>query len=115
MIKHSFMFKLLVSIFILSVVIGLITTIVLYNTSSFEKVVEVKEKYIRYRRRSSNYHVVDTDDNIYQIGNLWFKGDFDRAEDYAKLKVGSKYKVKGYGYRVPLLDMYKKIYHLEKV
>ena len=89
--------------------------VVLYSFTKFEKKITIKDKYTRYRKNGSNYNVVDTDNNIYQIGNLWFFGDFNRAEDYNKLEVGQSYTVKGYGIRVPVLDMYKKIYEIVTV
>jgi hypothetical protein len=102
-------------ILVIIILISLLSTVVLYFATGFEKTITVKEKYTRYRRRSSNYNIVDTDNNIYQIGNVWFKGDFNRAEDYALVIEGDRIRVKGYGIRVPILDMYKKIYEIKKV
>ena len=53
--------------------------------------------------------IIDENNIIYQVGNVWFKLDFNRAEDYNKLEKGKKYKIEGYGIRVPMIDMYKKI------
>ena len=106
--KHKFN----VILFIL-ILAAIIFNIVLYYTTHFEKTITIKDKYTRYRRHSSNYHVVDTDNNIYQVGNVWFKLDFNRAEDFAKLEKGKKYKVEGYGIRVPMIDMYKNIYQID--
>ena len=92
------------------IIFALLLNIILYFSTHFTKKITIKEKYIRYRRSSSNYNVVDTDGNIYQIGNIWFKGDFNRAEDYQSLEKGKEYTVSGFGLRIPLLDMYKSIY-----
>ena len=70
-------------------------------------------KYVRTTRRSSRYHLVDQKDENYRVNNLWFKGDFNRGDDYGLLKEGNTYKVKGYGIRVPVLNMYKNIYNEE--
>lgn len=83
--------------------------------TGFENTITIKDKYTRYRRKGSNYNIVDSDNNIYQIGNLWFKGDFNRVDDYAKINIGDTYIVKGCGIRVPILDWYKQIYELKKV
>ena len=104
--------KALIMFFLIVILLSLVINVILYFVSSFEKDIVVKEKYIRYRRRSSNYNVVAEDGTIYQIKNVWFKGDFNRADDYAKLEVGKKYRVKGYGYRVSMLDMYPGIYEI---
>lgn len=107
--------KYYILIIVIIIVIGLLYKVILYHFTKFEKVITVQEKYTRYRRRSSNYNVVDTDGNIYQIGNLWFKFDYNRGNDYATLREGKTYKVKGYGYRAGALDAYQTIYEVEEV
>ncbi len=86
--------------------------IILYLFTHFNKNITIKNKYLRYRRRSSNYHIVDSNDKLYQIDNVWFLGDFNRAEDYNRLTKGKSYEVKGFGIRIPFLDMYPIIYSL---
>lgn len=99
-------FKILVGLVIFAIVLN----IILYFATHFKKDITIKDKYIRYRRSASNYNVVDTNGKIYKVGNVWFKGDFNRAEDYQRLEKGKSYNVSGYGIRVPLLDMYPSIY-----
>ena len=101
--------------FVLYLILGLITisilfTVILYYSTKFTKKITIKEKYIRYRRKGSNYNIVDSLGHIYQIDNLWFKGDFNRAEDYHRLTIGKTYNINGYGIRVDMIDMYPKIY-----
>lgn len=103
-------FNIIILLILLS---SVIFNIVLYYTTHFEKTITIKDKYTRYRRYGSNYNVVDENNNIYQVGNVWFKLDFNRAEDYNKLEKGKKYKVKGYGIRIPMIDMYKNIYQVD--
>ena len=103
-------FNVLLLLIILS---SVIFNILLYYTTHFEKTITIKDKYTRYRRHGSNYNVVDENNNVYQVGNVWFKLDFNRAEDFAKLEKGKKYKVEGYGIRVPMIDMYKNIYQVD--
>jgi hypothetical protein len=103
-----FEFKYLIVILLL----GLLITPILYLITKFNKKITVKDKYIRYRKKSSNYHIVDSEDNIYLVDNLWFIADFNRAEDYNKLEKGKSYNVSGYSLRVPVLDMYPKIYSI---
>ena len=103
----------------LKISIGIIIVIVVFNiilfyNTEFEKEITIKEKYIAtsYSRYSStpNYFIVASDNKTYNIVNLWWKGEFDNSDDYAKLNVGETYHVKGYGMRVPLLSMYYNIY-----
>jgi len=103
-------FNIIILLILLS---SVIFNIVLYYTTHFEKTITIKDKYTRYRRYGSNYNVVDENNNIYQVGNVWFKFDFNRAEDYNKLEKGKKYKVEGYGIRLPMIDMYKNIYKVD--
>ena len=99
-------------ILFLIIILMIILNIILYYTTQFEKTITIKDKYTRYRRVSSNYNIVDEENTIYQVDNVWFKFDFDRAEDYNKLEKGKKYKVKGYGIRLPVFDIYKIIYEV---
>ena len=103
-------FNIIILLILLS---SVIFNILLYYTTHFEKTITIKDKYTRYRRHGSNYNVVDENNNIYQVGNVWFKFDFNRAEDYNKLEKGKKYKIEGYGIRLPMIDMYKNIYQVD--
>ena len=107
--------RLYIIVFVVILAIILIKQPIIYHLTKFEKTITIKEKYIRYRRKSSNYNVVDTDGNIYKMGNLWFKFDFNRADDYAMIDEGKTYKVKGYGYRFGFFDAYQTIYSYEQV
>ena len=45
--------------------------------------------------------------------DLWIKGEFNNADDYALLSIGKTYRVKGYGIRVPFLGMHNTIYSVD--
>ena len=100
--------------FLVILILSWCTQLIIYHYTKFEKVITIREKYTRYRK-GSNYNIVDTEGNIYQVDNLWFKFDYNRANDYAKIEEGKTYKVKGYGYRAGFIDSYKKIYDLKPV
>ena len=100
---------------IVMIIIVFMFDLIVYQFTKFEKVITIEEKYTRYRSRGSNYNVVDTEGNIYKIDNLWFKFDYNRGDDYVKIKAGQKYKVKGYGFRAGFIHSYMKIYEVEKV
>lgn len=101
--------------FVAVFIIGAIVNVALWVNTQFEKTITVSEKYIRARKRTSTYHAVDENGENYKLDNVWFKGDFNRADEYGILKVGDSFKVKGYGKRIPLFDMYRIIYSVEKV
>ena len=110
--KNPYGIYVLVAIIMVSIPI---IQFIIYTQTYFEKTITVKEKYTRYRRKSSNYNIVDTEGTIYQIDNLWFKFDFNRANDYAQMEVGKTYNVKGYGFRSGIIDSYLKIFEHEEV
>ena len=95
------------------IVLSIIVDIILYYNTQFEEIITVTNKY--HLQRASRYHIVDKNDNNYRISNVWFKGDFNRGDEYGMILKGNKYKVKGYGKRVPFLNMYKKIYNVVKI
>ena len=59
--------------------------------------------------------MVDSEDNIYNITNLFFKLDFNKEEDYKTLELGKKYFVKGYGIENSELGLYKNIHEVHKL
>lgn len=95
------------------IIIKIILDIILFFNKQFEKKITVSNKY--HLQRASRYHVVDQNDENYRVTNVWFKGDFNRGDRYGMLKEGESYKIKGYGIRIPVLNMYKNIYSVEKV
>ena len=103
----------LIKIFICLVIIYLITHIIYYNVTYFEKKITIKKKYQRFQEES--YMVVDNNNNIYNIDNLWWKFDFNKAEDWNLLKKNETYIVKGYGMRVGMLNYYPYINTVEPV
>ena len=102
---------------IIFVVFSLLWRLIYYNITNFTKIITVRKVYTRNRNNhiGDQYFVVDTDNIIYQVDNLWFKLDFNRADDWANLIEGHTYKVYGYGMRFSFADMYPKIISVEKV
>ena len=101
--------------FFLKIVIGItlfafIFNIILFYNTEFEKEITIKEKYVANNNNNFYYYVISDDNKIYNITDVWFKGEFNNADDYAKLNVGKTYRVKGYGIRVPFLSIHYKIY-----
>jgi len=104
--------------FFLKVFIGIILfafsfNLILFYNTEFEKEITIKEKYVVNYKSNFNYYIISTENKIYNISNVWWKGDFNNAEDYAQLNVGKTYRVKGYGIRVPFLSIHYKIYSVE--
>ena len=106
-----------VTLVLLAIVILTTWNIVYYNRTKFTKTITVRKAYTRNRRKDTGdqYFVVDTDNTVYQVDNLWFKWDFNRADDWASLVEGNTYKVHGYGNRFGIADMYPTITSVEQV
>ena len=102
------------NLFIITLVILIIVSIfrIIYDFSTpFTKTITLKEKYLRNAGRSRDvYMIVDTDNNIYQLSDVWYRGEFNMANDYVGLEIGKKYKLTGYGNRVHFLSWYPYVY-----
>lgn len=69
----------------------------------------------RVSSRGSDLYLISCDDEVYQISDLMFKGKFDSANIYAKLKKGKKYKLKTTGYRFGWFSSYQNINEYELI
>ncbi len=94
------------------VVLSILTTLILQIGFQFTKTITIKNTYTRLSGRKMWYMVAATNGDLYRVGNLWWKGDFNEADDWANLAAGKTYKVRGYGIRVPALSWYPTIYEL---
>ena len=115
--KGDFTITFYVTIFIIIILIIISRDFLYYMYFGFTKTITVRKTYTRNRSRNigDEYFVITTDNVVYKIDNLWFKLDFNRADDWANLIKNQTYKVNGYGFRLSALDMYPKIYSIEKV
>ncbi len=97
-----------IAIFVLSIIGGVVYQV----TTQFAKTITIKNTYTRFSGRKMWYMVAATDGSLYRVGNLWWKGDFNEADEWANLVVGKTYNVRGYGIRVSALSWYPVIYEL---
>lgn len=90
--------------------------IILFNFTHFEKNITIKQKYLRSPYRKADlYMIVDNNNTIYELNNTWWKFDFNRAEKWSMLEINNMYKVKGYGFRIPIFNMYPNIYYVSNI
>lgn len=75
--------------------------------------IEVKDKYIKRQGTGESakdvYMVVDMDNNIYQITDLFFVGKFNSSDIYNQLDIGQAYLVEVTGVRNRFFSWYKNI------
>ena len=103
-------YSIIISVVIIIILIGLKPY--LYLTSKFTKTITITQKDIGLSRRI-NYMIVDENNNVYYLTDLWFKGDFSSRLDYSKIHIGNKYIISGFGYPKPMLGMY--VYEIKQI
>lgn len=89
---------------------GIIFNLIYLFTTKFTKTITVKDKYNRFIGRRTHYMFTDTNGDIYRMGNVWYLGEFDEAEDWTMLEAGKTYTMYGYGIRFPAVKWYPTIY-----
>ena len=100
---------------LLAIIIGtlfVLHCIYVYATP-FERFVTIKEKYNYASGQGKSLSVMnsvsDDSNRVYKITNCLPKLHFTSAEVLLSIVVGQKYKINGYGWRVPILGMYPNI------
>lgn len=88
------------------------TAVFTYSTI-FKKDILIKEKYITHSNGSSNYMVVDQNDNLFRVSRCLWLLKFDNAETWNQLKINNSYTVNGYGFRFPFFRIYPNIISIE--
>lgn len=78
-------------------------------TNNQEIVITVKDKYIKTEGNQQRYLVVDTDNNTYEVTDLFFRGKFNSTDLYNLLEKGNKYKIEISGNRLHFLSRYPNI------
>ena len=73
--------------------------------------VTVKEKAIKRYNEHDNY-LVFTDKEVYVVKDCLMRGQFASSDIYGSMQLGKSYNIKSFGYRVPILSMYKVIYEV---
>jgi len=90
--------------------------VILYFATRFENIITIKDKYVVSGYKGGIiYYIVDSNNKIYIIDNVWFLADFNKAEDYNLINKGEQYKVKGFGFTFDVFSIYPKIYNLTKI
>lgn len=81
----------------------------------FQKEIVIEEKNTYGSSGANNQKISDTDGNVYVVENSLYMMQWESIELFNKLDVGKKFKVKGYGIRVPMLGMIPNIVSAEEI
>lgn len=101
--------------YIIYVVVFVFVMNMLYAyVTRFEKKIKIKETNV-FRGKYGLNTIADTDGNLYSVENSWFYLFFNSTELYTRFDAGNTYDITGYGYRIPLFNVYPNIIRAEKV
>jgi hypothetical protein len=97
--------------------LGLVAIWVIWNIgillfTRFEREIVVKNKEGYGTRNGRSQLITDDRDRIYSVSSNIFIWHFTSAEVFGKMEVGKRYKIKGYGLRIPMLGMFPNIVHV---
>ena len=100
---------------IIVLIILLLNFIYTYATK-FEKIITIKKvDNIKLSSKYLSNVVSDDKGEIFTVKNNGFLLFFKAPELYESLEVGKRYKIKGYGRRIPILGLYQHIYDAQIV
>lgn len=103
-------FKGIVIVLIIIIVGAIVLKIATIGYSNKEVIaIEVKDKYIKRDNKSDVYMVVDSDNNTYQISDLFWIGKFNSTDLYNELEIGQAYFIEITGIRNQFLSWYPNI------
>ena len=111
MLKIKFNNKLAILILILIIFYCVYT----YGTY-YSKTITIENIYYYSKSQKGGLNTVsDTNDNVYVVKNNILYLFFTSAELLNYFKKGKKYKITGYGWRVPILNLYPNILSAHEV
>ena len=80
-----------------------------FFVTKFTKTITVKDEFVEGQYRSIINIISDTENNVYQIKNKTLLLKFNASELLSKIENGKSYQIKGYGLRIPFLNLYPNI------
>jgi hypothetical protein len=103
-----------IKLFIIVVIIPITLKYIFVTLTKFETKITIQNKYKKYNTPDTDLDdlliVVDNKNNEYNVTNLFFKFDFNKKDDWKRLKINKTYIVRGYGLEIKSLGLYKNIY-----
>jgi hypothetical protein len=85
-----------------------------YGTSKIEYSSIIK-KYKMVRGGYTDFMVIDKKGNHYNVNNSIWYWKWNSIEDWNNIKEGDELKINYYGWRIPILGIFPKIYTLNKL
>ena len=88
------------------VILAIVAYPIAYYSSAAVQEVTVQEKWIKYHGKDAKYLFSDLDGNVYSIEDSVLLFVFDASDRYARIKEGTSYTIKTYGWRIKILSWY---------
>jgi len=101
--------------FILFIFCYIVFEFIYSRVTYFERVITIKQKNAFSQGRYSRNIIEDKNGNIYIISNSLYYLFFQSVKLYTDIQNGVKYKIKGYGYKLPFLGLYPQIIFAEPI
>jgi hypothetical protein len=97
--------------YVATLVIYIILFYLYFFTTKFTKEITVKEDFLMVSTNNKTMLnlISDTSNTIYMVQNKYLLLKFNASEILVKLEKNKTYTVKGYGLRIPFLDLYPNI------
>ena len=86
----------------------------MYGTH-YSKIITIEHNFPLLTTRGGQNTISDTNKNVYIIQNQLLYMFFTSAELYNYLNTGKRYKITGYGLRIPILNMYPNILSAKEI
>ena len=86
-----------------------------YFNTKFSKTITVKKEFLNGHPKNILNVISDTDNIVYSIENKILLFKFNSTENLSLIKPNKKVSIKGYGVRVPFLDLYPIIIDVQDV
>ena len=104
-----------VLIILIIIIFIVLYCIYIYGTR-YSKTITVEHIYhFSHSDRGGSNTIYDTNDNVYIVQNQILYMFFTSAELFNYFKIDKKYKITGYGWRIPILNLYPNILSVQEI
>lgn len=102
-----------ITIIIVIISVFAITSYIFEYSNSKELIIEIKDKYVKNNDNNDKYIIIDTENNAYEITDLFFIWKFNSTDIYSSLEIGKTYKISITGIRCRIFNNYPNINKVE--
>ena len=97
------------SIFVVVILGGIALLLAPFVTSETVTIKVVDKERIVGRDGESSKYLVFTETEVFENTDCLVLGKFNSSDVYGQIEIGETYRVQVYGWRIPLLSMYRNI------